>query len=77
MTFRTALRRIVVGMVRRPWRIAWVVAVATGDTWLQDHWSEHGLTGTIVSFLIRLAAILLMSPVIVAAINDGDRPRST
>ena len=75
MSFGTRLRRILVGIVVKPWRLMWVILVAAGDVWLTDHASSASFGGWAVRMLIRVLALALAAPVYVSALHDARHDR--
>lgn len=75
MTLWTALRRTVVGLVVRPWRLLWIVLVAVVASWLTDHADGNSAAGTAARILIKVVAVVLSAPAVVAAFNHQPRRR--
>jgi hypothetical protein len=67
MTFWTALRRIVVGLVVRPWRLLWIALVAMGAVWLTARADGNSIAGLAARILINAVAVALSAPAVVAA----------
>lgn len=67
MTFWTALRRIVVGLLVRPWRLLWIALVAIGAVWLTDRADGNSIAGLAARILINAVAVALSVPAVVAA----------
>ena len=75
MTFWTALRRIVVGLVVRPWRLLWIALVAIGAVWLTDRADGNSIAGLAARILINAVAVALSAPAVVAAFQHQPRRR--
>jgi hypothetical protein len=73
MNFPTAMRRILVGIIVKPWRLLWLVIVAAAANWLDDRTSLYGLVGIILRLLIGIAAIVLSLPALTPALKEGER----
>lgn len=75
VTFRTVLRRVLVGLVVKPWRLLWFVLVGAGDVWLVDQTPAAGFAGRILRMLIFVVAAVVSYPVILSALHDGRHDR--
>ena len=73
MSFRTVLRRMVVGIVVKPWRLLWLVSVGAGAIWLMDRTWPAGVTSTVVRILIRVVAIAPIIPVLLSTVENEVR----
>jgi quinol-cytochrome oxidoreductase complex cytochrome b subunit len=67
MTFWTALRQIVVGLVGKPWRLLWIILVAMGAVWLTDRADGTSIAGLAARIVINAVAVALSAPAVVDA----------
>jgi hypothetical protein len=73
VNFRTAARRMLVGLVVRPQRVLWLFLAALGEIWLADRTSSHGVSSWFLPPLIVVGAAVIAVPVMKAALRDGER----
>jgi hypothetical protein len=70
MTFRTALRHIAVGLVRRPIRLVWLLFVGAIVVTLDDL-APSTIVGEILRGLVQLGGVALTAPVLTAALSGS------
>jgi len=80
MGFRTRLKHVMVFLVKRPWRLGSIVAVAGGAAWLDTRLQPvHGwgwLLHTLAAFATMLVAVFIVPPDIARGPTPDEGPET-